>query len=30
LNLGKLLSEVARDHDGAERHAPVDLGPFER
>jgi hypothetical protein len=30
LNLGALLSAVPTDRDGATRHAPVDLGPFER
>jgi hypothetical protein len=30
LNLGALLSVVPTDRDGAVRHAPVDLGPFER
>ena len=30
LNLGALLSAVPTDRDGAVRHAPVDLGPFER
>jgi hypothetical protein len=30
LNLGDLLRAVPTDRDGAARHAPVDLGPFER
>ena len=30
LNLGALLSAVPTDRNGAARHAPVDLGPFER
>jgi PKD repeat protein len=30
LNLGAALSAVPKDRDGAARHAPVDLGPFER
>jgi len=30
LDLGNLLPEVPTDRDGAARHAPVDLGPFER
>jgi hypothetical protein len=30
LNQGTLLTEVPTDYDGTSRHAPVDLGPFER
>ena len=30
LNLGTLLSDVPTDRNGAVRHEPVDLGPFER
>jgi hypothetical protein len=30
LNLGDLLSAAPTDRDGVARHAPVDLGPFER
>jgi hypothetical protein len=30
LNLGSLLSSASTDRDGTVRHAPVDLGPFER
>jgi hypothetical protein len=30
LNLGDLLSVAPTDRDGVARHAPVDLGPFER
>jgi hypothetical protein len=30
LDEGELLPEATTDHDGAARHAPVDLGPFER
>ena len=30
LNLGALLGTAPTDRDGATRHAPVDLGPFER
>jgi hypothetical protein len=30
LNLGSLLNAVPTDRDGVARHAPVDLGPFER
>jgi hypothetical protein len=30
LDFGKLLPEVPIDRAGVARHAPVDLGPFER
>ena len=30
LDFGNLLPEVPTDRDGVVRHAPVDLGPFER
>jgi len=30
LNQGSLLPEVPTDRDGTARHAPVDLGPYER
>jgi hypothetical protein len=30
LDLGNLVDEAPTDHDGNARHAPVDLGPYER
>ena len=30
LDFGNLLPEVPTDRTGAARHAPVDLGPYER